>query len=555
MSFNKSQRSMLTGLVAFLVLVVAALQHYLDPLRRQPAIEPPKAANATKFVGAGNAQLPFEYTLGAVTGFRQVIAGLLWVRSDAFFHEGNYDAILPLIRIITWLDPNWLDPYSTGAWHLMYNFTDTDQRSDRRYIPAGMALLQEGIDNNPTTYDMYKEAGWNNFDKIKNYAEAAKFYKEAEVNDPHYDVTTVGHALAHAYERMGDIPAAIAEWRKNVAAHKALLDDPKSSSDIKSRNSQGYKNSLKNLNLLIERQAVRGKDATPPVDAKMTFKVTRVKSKVIEVSGTFNLQGAKNWAIGKGILEQGPVNGARIDVRLQDAGYVLPHPKEFSFEVDDKLTIMQDSISIRGGRMARKGELYVLQPTDMGMDTAPSAQAVAIYGFGPGNGKGLGVPLAQALAGGAPLSPLGELQAVSVAYPLPIDPSGKSEKEYAPAEVAPLFAKLKGDTAKIADLTKQGYCVATRDVELPGSFKRQIDMSKDPNMYSFTKDKYDFIVSFNPQSAPDFVKDRIGWAGEGLTDKRFLDTKTIPGIHLLRAQVTLSRADLTDAGQKTLVAQ
>jgi hypothetical protein len=93
-----------------------------DDMRRQPAIEPKsvKTAATASFGGAG---LPFEYSLAALSGFRQVIAGLLWVRSDAFFHSGNYDAILPMIRLITWLDPNWLDVYATGAWHLMYNFT------------------------------------------------------------------------------------------------------------------------------------------------------------------------------------------------------------------------------------------------------------------------------------------------------------------------------------------------------------------------------------------------------------------------------------------------
>jgi hypothetical protein len=95
-----------------------------------------------------------------VSGFRQVISGLLWVRADSFFHQGNYDAILPLIRIITWLDPNFLDVYSTGAWHIMYNFTDEQQRSDRRYIPLGLALLDEGLPATPTsTICMPRRAG------------------------------------------------------------------------------------------------------------------------------------------------------------------------------------------------------------------------------------------------------------------------------------------------------------------------------------------------------------------------------------------------------------
>ena len=38
-----------------------------------------------------------------------------------------------------------LGPKVTGAWHLSYNFTDSSERSDRRYIPPAMQFLREGI--------------------------------------------------------------------------------------------------------------------------------------------------------------------------------------------------------------------------------------------------------------------------------------------------------------------------------------------------------------------------------------------------------------------------
>jgi len=146
------------------------------------------------------------------------------------------------------------------------------------------------------------------------------------------------------------------------------------------------------------------------------------------------------------------------------------------------------------------------------------------------------------------------LQAVSIAYPLRPDPSGKSEKQYSPSEVATLLAKLKGDTSKLEALTKLGYCVALHESSSPGTFSRKIDMSQDPNMYSFNKSDYDVILKVNPQSSPDFVKDRIDWVGEGLTDKRYLDTTTLPGVRLLRHQIKLTKEDLTGKGDKVLFA-
>jgi hypothetical protein len=57
---------------------------------------------------------------------------------------------------------------------------------------------------------------------------------------------------------------------------------------------------------------------------------------------------------------------------------------------------------------------------------------------------------------------------------------------------------------------------------IKGRFKRKIDMSKDPMMYSFKAPRYVVTVRFNPLYAPPQTQDRIGWRGEGLTDKRYL---------------------------------
>ena len=239
MSFTKSQKQSL--MAAGLAFAVGSmfLQNTIDPLRRQKAIEPPSVKNAlpgSPGSGGNTLTLPFEYMLGAVSGFRQVIAGLLWVRTDSFFHSGNYDAILPMLRVITWLDPNWTDVYATGAWHLMYNFTDTDQRSDRRYLGPGMAFLDEGIANNSTIFDLYKEKGWNAFDKLKDYSVAVEALSAGAKADPKYDVTQLGHLLAHSYERAGRISEAKAAWETNIAAHKARIADKESTEDIKLRN-------------------------------------------------------------------------------------------------------------------------------------------------------------------------------------------------------------------------------------------------------------------------------------------------------------------------------
>jgi tetratricopeptide (TPR) repeat protein len=534
------------GTIPVLLILIIFLQAQIDPLRTQPAIEPPSAKKSLN--GLGSAALPFEYTLGAVTGFRQVIAGMLWVRSDSLFHAGNYDGILPLIRLITWLDPNWLDPYSTGAWHLTYNFTDTDQRSDRRYLPAGVALLNEGIANNPELYDMYKEKGWLYYDKFKDFAESAKAYAEGMKHNP--DITQVAHALAHAYERSGQIDEAEKAWENAIALHKKNLADAKSNADLKSRSDFGIKNATQNLERLRFRRKWRVKDINPPEDVHFTYKITRTKPKVLEVTGTADLIGAKGFDIDKGIVVAGPVDGVRCDVQLQDQGYTMPPPTEFTFDVPTDVTLMKDQISIKGGRDAKKGG--IIQVYERFSSTLPqNSDKAGVYSFKRDEvtKENLAIPLEQAIAANQ-LSPFGMRQLVSVAYPLAYNSLKPLQDE---KDVPALYQKLKADTAKIQELTKKGFAVATKDYHRPCEFKREIDMSKDPKMYGFAKDKYELILWINPRCAPDFFKDRVGFNGEGLADKRFLDDgKTLPGAKMIRVVIPLNKQDIVGQGSKVI---
>ncbi len=152
-----------------LLLGVILVQRMIDP-----SVAQLHKGEKNNIVGISN-----EFILGPALGLQQAVAGALWVRADEFFHEGDYDAILPMVRMVTWLDPHQLDVYITGAWHLSYNFTDANERSDRRYIPAAQKLLEEGVENNPTIYDIPFELGWENIDKIKNYERAERWFRDA----------------------------------------------------------------------------------------------------------------------------------------------------------------------------------------------------------------------------------------------------------------------------------------------------------------------------------------------------------------------------------------
>jgi hypothetical protein len=107
-----SQRMALITFAMVLLVCVELLQvRYIDDRRHQ--FEPAEVANTNKAAS----QLPIEFALAALTGFREVVAGLLWVRADEFFHNGDYESVVPIVRIITWIDPHQVDVYHRRLAH------------------------------------------------------------------------------------------------------------------------------------------------------------------------------------------------------------------------------------------------------------------------------------------------------------------------------------------------------------------------------------------------------------------------------------------------------
>ena len=447
---NKT-RSLLKLALIPLAAAIVALQVSIDP----------KVAEIHKGEHTALAGISNEFILGPMLGLQQAVAGALWVRADEFFHEGDYDAILPMVRMVTWLDPHQIDVYITGAWHLAYNFTDSNERSDRRYIPAAQKLLEEGVENNPTVYDIPFELGWENADKIKNYERAEYWFRDAaskkgtdqqgRTNQP--APMFVWHQLAHTLEREGKIDECLDIWRKALAMSEEKVKQIKEFKSPEAFQTRNVRDTERhNLMLTLERRFSRyvheinfdiDKAQTkyidmktgephpanaylatspddgvpigtprPPATAKpwetaFDVRPTFTQPKVLDLKGQFNI-----------------ADGARVTIRLHDYDWREKQLKEFTFDIDQSQTIMQDQHSVRDGRWGRR-----------------------------------------------------------------------------------------------------------------------IDMSKDPKMYSFTRPSYYLIFEFNPRQTSPFIQDKIGWSGEGMTDKKYLwvDRSVNPPVRIIRKVYRISR--------------
>ena len=362
------RRNPLIGGVAVLLAVAGFMQAKIDPTAKKVRGDQTNTAKA--FGGLNN-----EFLLLPLLGFREAAAGLLWVRCDEFFHSGDYDAILPMVRLITYLDPHADNVYVTGAWHLSYNFTDSSERSDRRYIVPAMTFLREGIANNMNIPDIKFELGWENYDKVKDFAEAEKAFKMA-VAGPKGDGTGLPgtddypyaaplrmmHILAHTYEKQGRIPEAIDAWNKALArSEKDMKDnkDPSKNYSLHSLRDAETHNRDQNIQRWRDRYTTTGHDdvnpsanpgvlglapGQPPKVWDLVFKpqIDVTRPKVFKVKGQINM-----------------ADGGRIDVKLTDWDYVEKPADQVQekFSVDATQTILMDSIAIRKNHFEREMDM------------------------------------------------------------------------------------------------------------------------------------------------------------------------------------------------------
>ncbi len=415
-----AQRRTILSIAGVVLLVLAAvMQVQIDP-DRKAYHDKENVANMNAAMGGLNN----EFMLLPLLGFREAAAGLLWVRCDEFFHSGDYDAILPLVRLITWLDPHADNVYVTGAWHLDYNFTDASERSDRRYIAPALALLDEGILNNPNIPDIKFEKGWQCFDKVKDFALAQKAL-EAAIAGPKGNGMYQGprdqdnegywpyasplknlHMLAHTLEKRGRIPDAIAEWDRALARSTEALKAKQRDFAVSSMHSaelhnreealQRYYNRYTTINHdhnntakqpAVYAASAIGSGKPEPFDVALKPSIEVPRARVFKIGGRVNL-----------------ADGGRIDIRITDWNY-------------------KDRVADR--------DLRALQPPDI-------SQTILI------------------------------------------------------------------DSISIKKAT----------------FSREMDMSRDPKMYSFSnKDGlYKIVLTYNPRTGPPHIQDYSGWSGEGITD-------------------------------------
>lgn len=284
---------------------------------------------------------PFQALVPAILGFRQLAASLLWVRTDDYFHRGEYKPILRLVKLITTIDPHQIDVYATGAWHMAYNFMD------KRLIPEGIKFLAEGTKNNPTVYDLFFEAGYTNMDKTKDYFAAIDWYSQAitkmttEGKDrPMY----VDFQRGHAFERAGDLDRALAQWEANLKRAEAIRKEKPKEFASQANHDVAFNN----LKMTKWRINDRKDLASEPVNLRFDYTVTRVAARKLLIEGKINA-----------------LDYSRVRVEFKDKDYEALLAKNGIDWCMANLTREWESVQVRGGKFRWTLDLNK-DPADMG---------------------------------------------------------------------------------------------------------------------------------------------------------------------------------------------
>ncbi len=164
-------------------------------------------------------------------GFRKMAANLVWLEVDKYWHAGMLHRMVPMMNLCVTLDPNFVDAFLLGAWHLAYNITanltDTPEiqrvyepRFDawvgekERFYYWAVEFLKDGIRKNPRDYRLYFDLGFEIYtEKLKDHANAVLYLSQA-VRCDYGDAVWVPRQLNIALQNNGQYEEAIRGWQQ-----------------------------------------------------------------------------------------------------------------------------------------------------------------------------------------------------------------------------------------------------------------------------------------------------------------------------------------------------
>ncbi len=170
-----------------------------------------------------------ELSLAALGGFRAIVANFLWISVTKAWEDQTWTRVRTLADFAVTLQPRVLFFWENGAWHLAWNASvsvvkyadagkseERKQYESRKWIDAGIDMLERGIRANPEKSGLYLRMAELYWQRLEDYEKAAEYYRLAleRPGAPSYTDRFIGYAL----EKAGNYEASLAHWESLAAA-------------------------------------------------------------------------------------------------------------------------------------------------------------------------------------------------------------------------------------------------------------------------------------------------------------------------------------------------
>jgi hypothetical protein len=161
--------------------------------------------------------------MAALSGFRSLLADLLFIQAHVAWERTEWGRVLLLFRQVTTLQPRAILFWDMAAWHMAWNasvaaMNDPTQprlalriKAQREYFALGKDFLERGIKNNPDRPQLYEALGRLYRDKYHDHERASEYFAKAAERPgaPSYDKRFAAYELSYcdgrereAYERL-----------------------------------------------------------------------------------------------------------------------------------------------------------------------------------------------------------------------------------------------------------------------------------------------------------------------------------------------------------------
>jgi tetratricopeptide (TPR) repeat protein len=129
--------------------------------------------------------------LAALSGFRSLVADVLFIQAHVAWERTEWGRVLLLFRQATTLQPRGILFWDMAAWHMAWNASvaarnDRTQprealriKAQRQYFALGKDFLERGIRNNPDRPQLYEALARLYKEKYHDHERAAEFFEKA----------------------------------------------------------------------------------------------------------------------------------------------------------------------------------------------------------------------------------------------------------------------------------------------------------------------------------------------------------------------------------------